>query len=98
MDELTIKEMLRVLAGLDERLRADPRDVYSLLARGMLQSRLGDDLRAAEDFSRVIELDPDNADALCGRGTAKSALRDYEGPSATWTGPWPSGRKTRLPS
>ena len=64
LDELSREEMLRALAGLDERLKADVEDAYSLLARGMLHSSLGDDRRAAEDFSRVIELEPDNAEAL----------------------------------
>ena len=58
LDELSREEILRALAGLDERLKADAEDTYSLLARGMLHSKQGDDRRAAEDFSRVIELEP----------------------------------------
>ena len=64
LDELSREEILRALAGLDELLQADAKDAYSLIARGMLHSKLGDDRRAAEDFSRVIELEPDNAEAL----------------------------------
>ena len=74
LDELSREEILRALAGLDERLRADAQDIYSLLARGMLHSRLGDDRRATEDFSRVIELEPDNAEALENRAAARSDL------------------------
>ena len=34
LDELSREEMLRALAGLDERLKVDSEDSYSLLARG----------------------------------------------------------------
>ena len=62
-------------------------DAYSLLARGLPHSRLGDDRRAAEDFSRVIELEPDNAEALENRAL----------PATTWvTSAWPG--KTTTPS
>ena len=65
LDELSREDILRALAGLDERIEAgSEEDTYSLLVRGMLHSKLGDDRRAAEDFSRVIELEPDNAEAL----------------------------------
>ena len=39
LDELNREEILRALAGLDERLKADAEDTYSLLARGMLRRR-----------------------------------------------------------
>ena len=74
LDELSREEILRALAGLDQRLKADAEDTYSLLARGMLHSRQGDDRRAAEDFSRVIELEPDNAEALQNRAAARDDL------------------------
>ena len=74
LDELSREEILRALAGLDELLKADAEDTYSLLARGMLHSKLGDDRRAAEDFSRVIELEPDNAEALQNRAGARDDL------------------------
>ena len=77
LDELSREEILRALAGLDKRLRADAEDTYSFLARGMLHSTLGDDRRAAEDFSRVIELEPDNAEALENRAAARSDLGEH---------------------
>ena len=77
LDELSREEILIALAGLDERLKADTVDTYSFLARGMLHSRLGDDRRAAEDFSCVIELQPDNADALENRAAARDALGEH---------------------
>ena len=79
LDELSREEILRALAGLDERLKADAEDTYSLLARGMLHSRQGDDRRAAEDFSRVIELEPDNAVAVYSRGACLAKLGDLAG-------------------
>ena len=77
LDELSREEILRAQAGLDERLRADANDAYSLLARGMLHSSLGDDRRAAEDFSWVIELEPDNAEAFENRAATRSDLGEH---------------------
>ena len=74
LDELSREEILRALTGLDELLKANAEDTYSLLARGMLHSKLGDDRRAVEDFSRVIELEPDNAEALQNRAAARDDL------------------------
>ena len=77
LDELSRKEILRALAALDERVKADGEDAYSLLTRGMLHSRQGDDRRAAEDFSRVIGLEPDNAEALENRAAARDDLGEH---------------------
>ena len=77
LDDLSREEILRVLAGLNERLRADADDVYSLLARWLLHSKLGDDRRAVGDFSRVVELQPDNAEALENRAAARSDLGEH---------------------
>ena len=77
LDELSREEILRALAGLNERLRTDAKDSYSLLARGMLHSKLGDDRRTAENFSRVIELEADNAEALENRAAARSDLGQH---------------------
>ena len=78
LDELSRDEILRAMAGLDQRLEANnEKDPYSLLARGLLHSRLGDDRRAVDDFSRVIELEPDNAEALENRPTARDALGEH---------------------
>ena len=43
----------------------------------MLYSKLGDDRRAEEDFSRVIELEPDNAEALQNRAAARDDLGEH---------------------
>lgn len=78
LDELSREEILRALVGLDERIEAgNEGGTYSLLARGMLHSRLGDDRRAVEDFSRVIELEPDSAEAIENRAAAYDALGEH---------------------
>ena len=74
LDELTREEILRAPAVLDDRLNADAEDIYPLLARGMLYSKLSDDRRADEDFTRVIELETDNSEALENRAAARDAL------------------------
>ena len=78
LDDLSREAIVRALAGLDQRLKTDSEDAYSLLARGLLLSRLGDDRRAAEDFSRVIELEPDNAEALENRAAAQGDLGEHQ--------------------
>ena len=46
LDELSRDEILRALAEPDQRIEADnEKDSYSLLARGLLQGKLGDDRR-----------------------------------------------------
>ena len=83
-EELSREEILRALASLDEWLKANADDAYSFSARGMLYSKLGDDRRAA-DLTRVIELEPDNAEAL------KTGQR----PAAIWESTaWPGKATT----
>ena len=76
LDELSREEILRALAGLDQQIRAESEDTYSFLAKGMLHSRLGDDRRAVEEFTRVIELEPDNAVARYSLGASLAKLGD----------------------
>ena len=81
LDVLSREEIMRALAGLNERLKAGKDDAYSLLARGMLHSKLGDDRQVEEDFTRAIELEPDNAEAeaLYNRGACLAKLGDLPG-------------------
>ena len=66
LDELSREEMLRALAGLDERLDANGEGAYSLLARGMLYSAgmaqfhriIGDLLDDLLDVARIETGDP----------------------------------------
>ena len=77
LDELSREEILRALTGLDELLKANAEDTYSLMARGMLHSKLGDDRRVAKDFTRVIELAPGSADVLHKRATCWARLGEH---------------------
>ena len=76
LDELSREDILRALAGLDERLRTDADDAFSLLARGMLHSKPGDDRRAAQDFTRVIELEPGDPVPYYNRGCTYAEMGD----------------------
>jgi Flp pilus assembly protein TadD len=58
----------------------DDIEVYYL--RGRARESTGDDAGAITDFSKVIELDPNNAQAYNDRGFAKEAMGDLEGAAA----------------
>ena len=45
----------------------------------------GDYQGAIADFTKVIEIDPQSADAYHNRGTAKDDLEDYQGAIADYT-------------
>ncbi|NJL42541.1 MAG: tetratricopeptide repeat protein [Pseudanabaena sp. SU_2_4] len=49
------------------------------LNRGISRLTLGDLKDAIEDFTKAIELKPDNAQAYTGRGRARVALSDKQG-------------------
>lgn len=67
------------MAGLDERTKAkNDEDAFSLLAKGMLHNRLGDDRGRGEDFSRVVELEPANAVTHLNRRIALTCQERYE--------------------
>ncbi len=78
LDELSREEILRALASLHGWVEAgNDEDSYSLLVRGMLHSKRGDDRLAVEDFSQVIKLEPDNAEALENQAAAYDALGEH---------------------
>jgi tetratricopeptide (TPR) repeat protein len=47
-------------------------------SRGLAYADLGDRDRAIADYTRAIELKPDNAPYLCNRGNALFGNNDYE--------------------
>ena len=57
-----------MIQRLTERIEENPRDAESLHLRGLLYGQLGEHRRAAEDYGRVIALDPDDAEARPGPG------------------------------
>jgi tetratricopeptide (TPR) repeat protein len=53
----------------------DPKFVQAYYSRGFVYNRLGQPLRATEDFNRAILLDPDVAEGYLGRGEAHAVLK-----------------------
>ncbi|HEX8820468.1 MAG TPA: tetratricopeptide repeat protein, partial [Archangium sp.] len=57
----------KALEYFNQALQLNPEDTAALINRGEVHLRLGNTLEAARDFSRVVELDPDNQDPLTER-------------------------------
>ncbi|OJH39338.1 tetratricopeptide repeat protein [Cystobacter ferrugineus] len=57
----------KALEYFNQALQLNPEDTAALINRGEVHLRLGNTLEAARDFSRVVELDPDNEDPLTER-------------------------------
>ncbi|WNG35207.1 tetratricopeptide repeat protein [Archangium minus] len=64
---LAVDELDDALIHFNEALRLNPTDCPALVNRGEVHLRLGSLLEAAEDFSRVVALDPENKDPLSER-------------------------------
>nr|WP_199243024.1 tetratricopeptide repeat protein [Vitiosangium sp. GDMCC 1.1324] len=88
---LAVDELDTALAYFNEALALNPEDCAALVNRGEVNLRLGNILQAARDFSRVVELDPENKDPLTERArilaaaalqSAEEAQRDAGGDSA----------------
>ena len=75
MDRLPPDELKRTIRKLNKRIRANPDSAPTWAARGMLHSQLGDDRRAAEDFSRAIELLPGSIHLLHKRAECRAGRR-----------------------
>ena len=63
MDSLSQEEFRKMLERLNADIAADPDDTNAFSARGLLHMELGDERRAEEDFGRVVDLSPGNAEA-----------------------------------
>ena len=72
---------MRAVEKLNARITNNPEDSPSLITRGLLHSRLGDDRRAAEDFGKAIALEPGNVEAYHNRAEARSGLGEHPGQS-----------------
>ena len=77
MNRLPPGDLARGISKLNKKIRANPDSAPTLLARGMLHSKLGDDRRAVKDFSRAIKLLPRCADALHMRAVCRAGLGDH---------------------
>ena len=75
----------RAINDFEAALRLEPLSNTSRTARAVQREQD----EAIPYLGAVPALDPDNADALRGRGMAGSALRTTRRPSATLTVPWP---------
>jgi len=61
----------------DEILSKDPNDTSSLLRRAHLKRRI-DPLAAIEDYSKIIEIIPENNEILFSRGSLNRLIGNYE--------------------
>jgi len=52
---------------------------------GLAKYKLQDNSGAIADFTKAIELEPDNAKAYYNRGSAKAALKDLDGACLDWS-------------
>lgn len=77
---LAVDDLDSALAYFNEALGLNPEDCAALVNRGEVNLRLGNILQAARDFSRVVELDPENKDPLTERARilAAAALQSAE--------------------
>ena len=74
MDNLSHEELREMLERLNADIAANPDDTNTPSARGLLHMELGDERRAEEDFGRVVDLSPGDAEAHQYRGLARARL------------------------
>ena len=74
LDNVSPEARREALDRLNAEVAANPDDAYGLFARGFLHMEAGDDRRAEEDFSRVVELIPEDAEAHHYSGLALAQL------------------------
>ena len=75
----------KALNAYNEAIRLDPAYVKALNNRGILKaSAFGQFREAISDFSRVIRLDPSNADAYLGRGSCHFQLKEADSACGDW--------------
>ena len=77
MDSLSQEKLREVLERLNADIAANPDDTNTLSARGLLHMELGDERRAEQDFGRVVDLSPGNAEAHNYRGLARARLGEH---------------------
>lgn len=67
-------ELSRSLEILNERVLSDPSDVQALQLRGRVHYKMQNWGGAMNDFSSVLELEPDNPEAKSGLEMAQNIL------------------------
>ncbi|UCC32433.1 MAG: protein kinase [Phycisphaerales bacterium] len=69
---------IEAISAFDDALEAEPDLVVALLGRASARASLGNAVGAVTDLTRVIELEPENADTLALRGDRNVELQDYK--------------------
>ena len=95
MNSLSNEELRGMLERLNADITANPDDTTALSARGLVHRELGDDRRAEEDFGRVVDLSPGNAEAHHYRGLARAQVGSTAWQFWTTTSPSSSTQVTR---
>ena len=77
LDGLGREGLHQAVEHLTAHIRARPDHTDALSTRGLLYSELGEHLRAAEDYSRVIDLAPGDSYAYFQRARAHDQLDEH---------------------
>ena len=77
MDGMGREGIRRMVEHLTERIEADPRDTEALSVMGLAYGELGEHRLAAEDYGKIISLDPGNAGAHLDRARAYARLEEH---------------------
>ena len=77
---LAVDDLDESLVHFNEAIRLNDADTAALINRGEVHLRLGNIMDAVHDFTRVVELDPENKDPLTERARvlAAAALQSAE--------------------
>jgi tetratricopeptide (TPR) repeat protein len=76
------RDLVRALADSDQALKLQPLNLDIRETRGFIYLKLGDDALARHEYKLVLDVDPNRAVALYGRGLAKIRLGDSVGGQA----------------
>ena len=69
---------VEAISAFDDALEVEPDLVVALLGRASARASLGNTVGSVTDLTRVIELEPENADTLALRGDRNIELQDYK--------------------
>lgn len=76
------RDLLKALADCDVALRLMPLNLDVRDTRGFIYLKLGDDALALAEYNAALDMDPNRATALFGRGLAKIRTGDVKGGDA----------------
>ena len=79
-----LKDIDGALSDLDQALIIEPKNLAALVNRGVTYGGLNKPLLAITDFNRVIQIDPNYADAYRNRGLTKHLIGDKKGACDDW--------------